>query len=818
MKLQLISLKQTPIFIIAFGFVCIPRFSVAQSIIHGKVLNAKNEPAASASVLLLQSKDSSLIKAAVCDNKGMYAFSTIKDGNYIIEANYLGYKQAYSNVFVTDKTHHDITVDNITLTAQTAQLNDVTVTVKKPFLEQKIDRLVINVASSITSAGNTALEVLERSPGVIVDRQNNTIAINGKDGVVVMLNGKKNYMPMTALVQMLNGMSANNIEKIELITTPPASFDAEGNAGYINIVMKQINSFGTNGAASATLGYGKGMVSEAAFNINHRKGKINIYGDISYSRIKKPFTANGFSKISNNDIITETDFIGDRHDTTMNINGRLGLDWQANKKTVAGILFSGFDRRYTQSEHNLSRILTDDVLDTIIYHNNNEYNSLYSYNANINLQHNFNEMDKLIVNVDYIYYHQNQPVNYSSIYNDNNDKFVYDRVFRSGKKTPMHFWVGTIDYSKKLAKNVSLEAGFKQTFSAFDNDINFENFTQNTWVKDDSLSSRYKLKEDYTASYASFDINVDSATEIKAGLRYEHTNSNLGTVTIKNIVDRHYGNFFPSFFITRKLNGNSSVDFSYSRRITRPTFNDLAPFTYYINANTVLTGNPSLQPSLSDNFKADYTYRQYLFSFSYSKENNAIAGFQPHTDSVSNKEVDYAENLINQKTAAVVIAVPLTITKWWNGQVSTTALWQQTNTLYKGDKVSIEQKNISLNASMRFTLPKNYSAEITGLYQSEQLFGIYKLKPFGSLNIGIKKTLRGKLGSLSLNATDILNTFKFRLIADLPAQNLVNDARLRFSVPTVRLTYSLNFGNNELKQKRERETGAEDESGRVHTN
>ncbi len=205
----------------------------SQSSIHGKVLNAKNEPAAKASVLLLQAKDSLLMKAAVCDNNGSYFFSSIKDGSYLIEASFLNYKQAYSKIFITDKSHHDVTIDNTMLTEQTAQLNDVTVTVKKPFLEQKIDRLVINVASSITSAGNTALEVLERSPGVVVDRQNNTIAVNGKDGVVVMINGKKNYMPMNALIQMLNSRSANNIEKIELITTPPASFDAEGNAGYI---------------------------------------------------------------------------------------------------------------------------------------------------------------------------------------------------------------------------------------------------------------------------------------------------------------------------------------------------------------------------------------------------------------------------------------------------------------------------------------------------------------------------------------------------------------------------------------------------------
>jgi outer membrane receptor protein involved in Fe transport len=505
--------------------------------------------------------------------------------------------------------------------------------------------------------------VLERSPGVIVDRQNNTIAINGKDGVVVMINGKINHMPASAIIQWLNGMSANNIEKIELITTPPANLDAEGNAGYINVVLKQNNNYGTNGSLSGTLGYGRGWVSQAGMNINHRKGKINMYGDISYSRTKGPFVADLYSRISNAGDITETNFYGDRKDTIRNITGRFGLDWQTGAKTVAGILVSGYDNRYTQSEHNTSDILINGSLDTTIYHDNNEMNHWSNYTANLNLQHDFNENDKLLLNADYIHYYNNQPVNYNSSYYDKDGKFVYDQVFRSLKTTPMDFWVGAADYLKKINKNISLETGIKQTFSSFNNDISFERLIQDAWIKDDSLSAKYKMKEDYNAAYFSLDITVNSNTAIKAGLRYEYTNSNLGTDEIKNIVDRHYGDFFPTLFISHKLSGNSTVDFSYGRRINRPTFNDLAPFTYYINANTLITGNPSLQPSLTNNFKADYTFRQYLFSFSYSKEDNAIAAFQPHTDSVTNKVVWSAENLINQKTASALIVIPVSLTK-----------------------------------------------------------------------------------------------------------------------------------------------------------
>lgn len=797
------------------AIVCHATSGVAQTSIYGKVVNAKNEPGVNASVLLLQSKDSSLVKAQVCNTDGTYTFDNVSDGDYLVSASMLGHKTTYTAIFHADRSNNNIRINALTLIQETAELKGVVVTARKPFIEQKIDRLVINVSSSITSAGNTALEVLERSPGVMVNRQNNSISMNGKDGVVVMMNGKISYMPVSAVVQLLNGMSANNIEKIELITTPPANLDAQGNAGYINIVLKQSENFGTNGSFSATLGYGRGPVAQASANVNHRKQKINIYSDISYSRVEKPLPANSTSTISNAGDITELYFVADRDETITNINGRAGLDWYAGKKTVFGLLLSGYDNRYTQSEHNTSTVSKNGVLDTLIKMNNSELNHWYNYGANANFQYSFNENDRLSVNADYIYYKNNQPVNYQSLYYDGSGKFMYEQIYRSGKVTPINFWVAAVDYSKKLGKHVSLDAGLKQTFSSFNNDVSFERLQQDVWVKDDSLSAVYELKEDYSAAYASFNIAFSESTEAKAGLRYEHTNSNLGTETQKNIVDRHYGNVFPSFFISHKLNDNNTLAFSYSRRITRPTFNDLAPFTYYANANTLLTGNPSLQPAITDNIKADYTYKRYLLSLSYSIEDNAIARFQPHVDSVTNKLILSAENMINRKTAAVVVSIPVTITKWWNLQLNVTGLWQQSNAMYKGEKLRISQTNLGLNASMRFTMPKGFSAEMNGMYQSPQLFGIYTVKAFGTLDIGVKKKLNGTWGALIFNAVNLLNTQKARFGTDMPAQNLVSNTMLQFSMPTFKLTYTRSFGNDKIKEKRQRLTGAEDEKGRV---
>ncbi|HXL57305.1 MAG TPA: outer membrane beta-barrel family protein, partial [Chitinophagaceae bacterium] len=645
-------MKTTTAYIICNSFVFLAFLSFqtahAQSKIHGSIIDINGKPISAANVLLLNSNNSSLVKGTVTNNAGIYYFDKIAIGKYFITSTYTGFEQDYSSLFHIITNHDDIDAGTIKLMQNDAVLKSVTVTAKKPLYEQKIDRLVINVENSITSAGNTALEVLERSPGVVVDHQNNAISMNGKDGVVLMINGKINHMPVAAVVQMLSGMSSGNIEKIELITTPPANFDAEGNAGYINIVLKANNNYGTNGSFSGSLGYGKGLVSEANFNFNHRKGKINFYGDLSYSRVKKPFPASIYTKVSNNGNITETYFTHHRIDTTKNFNGRLGLDYQLNNKTVFGALLYGYDNKYSQSENNENSILVNKQLDTMLKLSNYEINRWSNAGGNINMQHNFSEEEKLSLNLDYIFYTNYQPVHYYTSYYKGSGDFLRDETKRSGKSTPITFWIGAADYSKKLGKKVSIETGIKETRAMFTNDISLEEFIQ-TWITDTALSAKYKLNENYSAVYTSFNITVNKTTDAKIGLRYEYTNSNLGTQAIKNIVDRHYGNLFPTVFISHKINENNTINFAYSKRITRPTFNDLAPFTFYINANTLLTGNPALQASFANSVKADYTFKKYLLSLSFSKEHNAIGHFQPKADSVNNKIIYSAENLTNQK-------------------------------------------------------------------------------------------------------------------------------------------------------------------------
>ena len=243
----------------AFIFFNISAFQMlhAQSRISGLVLDENNQPITSANVLLLNSKDSGMVKGILTDKTGKYAFENIAPGKYRITFSFIGFQQEYTSLINIADKNEIIDAGTIKLAKQTVKLSDVKIQVKKPMFEQKVDRMIINVSNSITSAGGTALDILERSPGVIVNRQSNTLSILGKDGVQIMINGKITHMPVSAIVQMLAGMNSSNIERIELITTPPANFDAEGNAGYINIVLINNPNEGLNGSYSLTMGYGK---------------------------------------------------------------------------------------------------------------------------------------------------------------------------------------------------------------------------------------------------------------------------------------------------------------------------------------------------------------------------------------------------------------------------------------------------------------------------------------------------------------------------------------------------------------------------------
>ena len=783
-----------------------------QSTIHGVVVDENGKPLTNANVLLLNAKDSSLVKGIVASEKGTFSFVHNAVEKLIITSTFTGYKQAYTSTF-TVENNKDVDLGTITLTPAGKQLSTVTVVTKKPFIEQKIDRMVINVKNSITSTGSTALEVLERSPGVFVDRQNNSLSLSGKSGVVVMINGKINHMPMDALVQMLAGMNSANIEKIELITTPPANFDAEGNAGFINIVLVSNPANGTNGSYSATAGYGQGETSLASINFNHRKGKTNFSGDLSYSRIHSDQVFE-FYRLINNGKIVESNSVNNRNTVQRNIIGRVGFDLQATKKTLVGAEITAYDNKWTMDAEGNNTISIDKRPDTLLKITDVEINRWTKYGGSINVQHTLRANETIVFEYDHDHYVDDNPNNYLNAYYNGSGAFLYDQKINSEKNTPITINVVSADYTGKINNKAELTAGIKFSTYRFTNDVIVKRFIQNQWLNDKEFTAKYFLKEDIPAAYASLSITFDEKNSIKAGLRYEHTTSNLGTADVKNIVDRKYGRIFPSLFLSHKINDDNAINFSYSKRISRPTFRDLAPFVYFVDPNTYISGNSALQPSVSNSVNISYTYKRFLLSLSYSDEKDFIASFQSKVNAATNKQYLIAENYPGLKTAAVTLSLPFTVTTWWNMQNNLNGQWQRLNAVYNNKPLQIDQGNYNIVSTQTFQLPKNYSFELQGFYSSKRLWGTYVANARGALNFGIQKKLNSN-DKLNFNVRDIFNSLDLRVSVNQPTQNLVTSGYLRFSNTTFSLTYSKNFGSNQIKANRKKSAAADEERRRV---
>ncbi len=392
----------------------------SQSTVSGNLKDTKGGTLSYANVLLLNAADSSFVIGTTSDETGQFSLSTEKDGNYILNVSMIGYTSYYSEVFTLDASNKTKNFSNLTLEEGGVKLGTVEVTATKPLFERKIDRMVINLQNRVVSAGATALEVLERAPGVIVDRNSNSISMLGKDGVNVMINGRLTYMPNDALVQFLEGMNADNIISIELITTPPARFDAEGNAGYINILLKKNPFDGLNGNYALTAGYGRGEVLNGSLNFNYRKNRVNIFGGYTYFRNTQDQTFEFESRYGTGAELIESTTFSPRDPNQNNHNGRIGLDYEIKEKTTVGVLFAGYDNRWNMNVENIGTFTSPSV-DSFSNILITEDNNWQHYQANFNLAHEFKDGGKLNVDLDYLFYTNENPSNYDLSFSNADD-------------------------------------------------------------------------------------------------------------------------------------------------------------------------------------------------------------------------------------------------------------------------------------------------------------------------------------------------------------------------------------------------------------
>ncbi|MBK9737587.1 MAG: outer membrane beta-barrel protein [Saprospiraceae bacterium] len=787
----------------------------AQSQIEGKIVDESSIPLGFANILLLQANDSMFIKGEIANDDGQYQFQNIPYGDYICEFRMVGYPNKHSPKFTLSAVSSVVSLGTTTMD-ESITLDGVEIVAKRAFLEQKIDRTIVNVSNSITNAGGNALEVLQRSPGIQINRLSRTISLVGKEGVVIMINGQISRIPADAVIQLLEGMNADNIDRIELIHTPPANFEAQGNAGIINIVLKSTGDEGLNGTYSLNIGRGRGDKYGGSFNFNYRKKIVNIFGGYDHKYNLNPQVFTNYRGISQGNDFLETDSRSERSRTpTTGQNIRLGIDFQLTKNTVLGVLTTMLDRNWYMEAINNASYYTNGSVDSRIVMPNIETNHARSYTGNINLTHKFFGNQTINIDADLVSYKINKPSNYDI--NESNSAGIPESecTIRIDKKTPIKIGVVKMDYTWEVNKKIKFEAGAKYTTTGFDNNVIVDSSqTNNNWYNLKDYTNYSTLEENITGAYGTLSGKISDKTEYKGGLRYEYTNTNLSAIGQPNIVDRHYPSWFPSFFLNHKISDKNSINFSYSRRISRPGLMQMAAFLVFSDPTTLLGGNPAIQPSFTNALKLDLSHNSIRFGLSYSIEKSPI-GIVPTVNAITNRQINSWQNLIDTKVANANIYFPLHPTSWYDLTSNFFINSSSTNFKLEGKLFQIQNVNYGFNINNNIKLPKDFALEVTGNFNSPGYWGVAKSKANGTFNIGVQKSLGNKWGNLRLNVNDIFLSSNWYLFTNQPQVNLLVNSSFRFAERVFMLSWTNTFGNTKLKSSRTRQTGSAEDVKRI---
>jgi outer membrane receptor protein involved in Fe transport len=792
--------------------------------INGSVQDATGKPLDAVTVTLRKRADSTTTKIALTDKSGQFSFKDIPNGKYLLSVTHVGYADGQSLPIELTPVRSSLTINPISLLPSGSALDQVTVIGKRPLIENKIDKTVVNVDASTTNGGLTALEVLEKSPGVMVDNDGN-ISLKGKPGVIVMIDGKPTYLSSQDLANYLRNMPANELDQVEIMSQPPAKYDAAGNSGVINLVTKKNKNNGFNGSITACAIIAKYFKSPNSLNFNWRQGKINVYGNYNYSWWE------GFNDVhSNNSLRDEAAIPFDRY-TVQHTYGRYsdrghefraGIDYFADKKTTLGFSVNGtVDKQWFTSGS------TTNFYDSL--HNFVQYNIAQSLNKTPQTHLGFNgnythKLDakgsEISVDADYIFFNTQGTV-YSNNYLYNADNIASDAPYLLNGLLPSLIDIYSLksDYKKVVNKDITIEAGVKSSYVRTDNNAIYTLYddTVKAWLPDTDISNHFIYKENINAAYVNWQQHLKKFS-LQLGLRAEQTNAS-GDQTVKSVdFKQHYLQLFPTTYFTYKSNDNNTFGVSYGRRIERPSYESLNPFRFQLDRYTYQQGNPNLQPQFSNNVELSYNYKGEL---------NVSANYTMTTDIISDAVITFKEpgdsnyttyqtsqNIASQRNIGLSVNYSKQITKAWTLNV----FFNVYNNHYRGvvDSTNIDVSFTSFNASFnsQYHFKKGWTSEISGFYYArDYVSGVLLADGRGMFSLGTAKQIWKGKGSLKLNLRDPFYLMHFTSHTDL--NKALTYSHSVWDNRRIILTMVYRFGRTANNNVQRRNSGASDEQSRV---
>lgn len=803
-------------------------FSLALKAQTGKIslsvedTDRKKLPAVTAT--LLRAKDSGVVKVELSDKDGLVLFQRLQEGQYIVSLSSSGFNTAGTGPLEISANKQEIDLGAIRMKPASKELEAITVSARKPLIEQKIDRMVVNVDAGVTNAGSTILEVLEKSPGITVDNEGN-ISLKGKQQVMVMMDGKPTYLGPTELANLLKSMPASSVEQIEIMTNPSSKYDAAGNSGIINIRTKKNKQYGMNGSINLAFTQGRYWRSNDNFNLNYRNGKFNFFANGGYSKwnsfqdleIKRTFidpTQNSVDAIFEQ--LTHMRNISD------NFTLKLGADYFLSKKTTLGVVTTGLRNPEEFRSEGLSFLKsgtgqTDSIVSAKSWNDNTWKNST----VNLNLRHRFDSTGReLTADLDYAHYNSRTGQEFTNSTYDPKMDMLHEENLRGDLPVNIRIYAAKTDYTQNLGK-AKIETGLKTSFVNTTNAANYYIISNGGETVDYSKTNKFDYKENINAAYLNYSRQMGKFG-LQAGLRYEHTRIEGyqygNPVRPDSSFKRSYGDLFPTVFVSYQAGKNHQWGFNVGRRIDRPAYQDLNPFLFFLDNYTYQAGNPYLRPQYTNNVEVSHTFKGFLtttLNYSHTKDFHTETFEQAQ---LPNGEQGYATivrqgNIGKRDNAGIAISAQVPVQKWWTAILYTNLNYSKFSGELNNEMVNVEATTLLLNVNNQFKFKKGWSAELSGFYRTKGAEGQIIINPLGQASAGASKQVMKGKATLKLAARDLFYTNK--VSGNINFQNTQAYFRNVRDTRQLTVSFTYRFGKPIKGLPQRRSGGASDEQNRV---
>lgn len=794
-----------------------PTDSLRKGSLRGSLRSLDGKPLEFANVLLLRASDSSLVKGGLSDDQGRFAFTEVRPGAYRLRAQQLGYRDGRSAVVQVVGGTAPLELPPLVLVPAAQQLGEVQVTGRQPVIERQIDRTVVHVDQLPAVAGGSAYDVIRSAPGVTVTASD-AISMMGKSGVLVLIDDRPVRLSQEALLNMLRNMPAESVQSLEVITTPPAKYDAEGNAGILNLRTKQRRQPGWSvdltgrGAQGRYARYSGGAVvgiKQKAIDLNgsYFLGRTRSFEDITqYAAQRAPGQA----------LPAELRSASHEVHTARYHDAKGQLDVKTGPKSSAGLVANAYWLANPALGTATTQALTGpQVSDTTVQTQSHRDNSSSNYSVDGYYTVRLDSTGKSIsfdANYARFQVDQQQDFTNQTYHQPLGQVLGPAQLLRSqlAGSTRIHSLKADVTLPFPTFK---LETGAKYSRVLAANDFRFQREQNGGWQTDNLRSNQFDYQESIYAAYGS--VSKDWAkVSLQLGLRGEYTRTLGVSRTTQTSTRNNYFQLFPTVYVQYKPSADQQFNLSYSRRIERPAYSSLNPFLFYQSQYFSNQGNPFLQPSFTDAVEWTAVLKHDLSVAPFFNYTSRFSSEYP-LQNLATRETTYTfGNLGYSYNYGVTVVAPFSLGKRWKVDNNLTAYNQVFQSTYAAEPQHRRLFVYNLSVTNSFTMTPHLTAQLSGYYNSPTIQGFYRSASYYALNTGFALKVLDSKANLSLSLADIFYTERGAADIHYANQNFGfyrrNDTRL------LRLAFTYKLGNTGLAKKSQREGAGQEERNRAN--